>query len=295
MRKTVVGVWGKGFVGTATGHVFEALCPDKVEVLYYDKYKECNATPKELLDRSEFVFICLPTPMKITGEVSLEYIETSLKDIKKILDDLGRKESPIFIIRSTSVSGSTDFFAGMFCPMRFVFCPEFLREAHHLHDALNPDRIVIGANHRQDREEVHNLFYKAFGETVHYIFLSRKEAETLKYFANAHRFVQIMLSNDLYFMCQKIGVDYDRVIEALKFDRAVGTFTKVPGHDGDYGAGGKCLIKDTNALLFLSQKAGYFPCMLDTAIRLNDHVRRTKDWLEIPGAVEDCGYEERRK
>ena len=59
----------------------------------------------------------------------------------------------------------------------------------------------------------------------------------------------------------------------------------VPGPDGDFGAGGKCLIKDINALIYMARENMYRPYLLEEVWRLNEKVRKNKDWLEIPGAT----------
>jgi hypothetical protein len=52
------------------------------------------------------------------------------------------------------------------------------------------------------------------------------------------------------------------------------------------------LVKDINALAHLATMAGYDPEFLYAAIDLNMRVRKNHDWLEIPGAVSDCKYDE---
>lgn len=288
MSQINVGIWGAGFVGSATGYIFEQKCPDKVKVHYYDKFKECKSTQKEVLD-CDFVFLCLPTPMRLTGEISLDYIKDSLIEIHELLQNSKRK--PIFIIRSTSVSGSTDKFAEVYPEYSFAFCPEFLTEKNAKLDALNTNRIVIGANSTYIYNEVRRLFALAFGESFNYVRLSRKEAETLKYFSNIFLSAQVLLSNELYFICQKIDVDYDKVRKELVYDRRIGTFTQVPGPDGDYGVGGKCFPKDLNAFIYLAKQNGYCPTILETLNRCNEHWRIHKDWLDIKGAVESCKFD----
>ncbi|MFH1506490.1 MAG: hypothetical protein ABIE94_05910, partial [archaeon] len=287
--KVSVGIWGCGNVGNATARVFEDLCPALVKVYKYDiDPSKSNASPDRVVE-CDFIFLCLPTPMKITGEISLEYLESALKEIRKLAKHSGENRK-IIIIRSTTVSGSTDKFASEYTEFDFAFCPEFLREAHAVIDALNPGRIVIGTNDDRTSKLVEALFILAFAPKVRYVHLTRIEAETLKYFANTHRFVQVLLSNELFFFCQKIGVDYERVQEILSLDEVIGKFTNVPGHDGDFGAGGRCLPKDTSALAYIARTKDSPLLILEKAIEVNDKVRINKDWFQIKGAVESYKY-----
>lgn len=247
MSKTVIGVWGAGVVGQATGFVFEKLCPDKTEIIYYDKFKkEFSENKEDLLNRSEFIFLCLPTPMKITGEVSLEYIDESLKEINDYLKDNVQFSNQIFIIRSTSVSGSTDAFALKYPSLTFAFCPEFLTEANSKEDSLLANKVIIGANDFWVYKKIEALFKLAYeGSLVSYVFLTRAEAEMFKYFSNVFLAAQVMISNEIYFVCRKMGLNYDKIRKPLLLDRRIGTFTQVPGPDGDFGVGGKCLVPET--------------------------------------------------
>ena len=57
--------------------------------------------------------------------------------------------------------------------------------------------------------------------------------------------------------------------------------------DGDFGFGGKCFPKDLNALIYLSRENMYRPYLLEEVWRLNEKVRKNKDWLNIAGAVSE--------
>jgi len=288
--KVSVGIWGCGNVGNATARVFEDLCPALVKVYKYDiDPSKSNASPNRVVE-CDFIFLCLPTPMKITGEISLEYLESALKEIRKLAKHSGENRK-IIIIRSTTVSGSTDKFASEYTEFDFAFCPEFLREAYAVIDALNPGRIVIGTNDDRTYELVETLFTLAFAHEVRYIRLSRIEAETCKYMNNIQLFSQIMISNEIFEICQKIGVDYDKVQKTLDYDTRIGTHRQVPGSDGDFGAGGRCLVKDPSAFVSLASKHGYNATLLRTMLAYNSHIRKNWDWLEIPGATTNLGFE----
>ena len=52
---------------------------------------------------------------------------------------------------------------------------------------------------------------------------------------------------------------------------------EVPGHDGRLGYGGACLPKDANALNEYSIKLKNRLNLLDTSIRINNHIRSSYD------------------
>lgn len=288
-----VGIWGAGVVGTATGMIFEHFCPDKVKVIYYDKFKDqYKNNAEELLKESEFIFICIPTPMKVSGEIDLRYIKDALKEIDLFYKREGIVLNlPVLIIRSTSVSGSTDLFESIYYNFDFAFCPEFLTDKNYINDAVTTNRIIIGTHSERVYLRIYKLFRLAFGNSVSYFHLSPIEAETLKYMSNIFLAGQVMLANEIYFICDKLGVNYERLRQLLRFDYRIGTFTQVPGHDGDFGIGGKCFPKDLNAFVHLANSNDCNPEIMETMIRMNDRIRKNKDWLQIPGAHEECNYE----
>jgi len=279
-KKINIGIWGVGNVGEATANLFEEKAHENINVIRYDKYKNIGSR-SAIVEDADFLFLCLPTPMRIDGSICLDYIDNSIKDINSLTD-----KRKIIIIRSTAVSGSTDRLSEKYPKFDYVFCPEFLTERSANDDMLNTSRIVIGANSDTIYEAVKSIFYYAYGDKINYIKLTCTEAETLKYISNIFLTGQVMLANELYFICKKIGVNYDKIQDYLKFDGRIGTHRKVPGHDGDFGVGGRCLVKDPMAFIKLAEDNGYDPVILKTMMQFNDKIRIKKDWLDIPGAVE---------
>jgi len=283
MRKPItVGIWGAGVVGGATGKLFEMLAPEKVRVLYYDKFKKTNATKEQVAKESDFIFICLPTPMKVTGAISLDYLYSAFAELRAMNLSYGKE----IIIRSTSVSGSSDYIASIYSEFNISFMPEFLTEKNALHDIIHTTRVVIGAHNDRSYALLEDLFRCAYEDNVEYIRMTRSEAETYKYVCNVMLAMSVLVANEIYLICDAIGVDYQNIEPYLKYDPRISSFTKVPGHDGDLGIGGKCFPKDLNAFIHLAESKGYVPNILRAGNELNNRIRLHKDWLEIPGAVD---------
>lgn len=273
-----IGIIGIGIVGSATLEVFRKVH----QIFPYDKYKsEYNSEQyiRDLALNSEIVFLCVPTPMRPSGEIDYSAVHNSLDLLTKEFQKYGRNPSDIVVVvRSTAVSGSTDKFARQY-PFRFVFNPEFLREDHALEDMKNTDRVVIGAENYEDYKIVESV-YKPLFPNGKYIHVDAKTAEMVKYVANVMLAGQIALANELYQICQIVGVDYDTVKKIVLLDRRIGRNIDVPGSDGDLGFGKKCLPKDLNALIYLARDKMYRPYLLEEIWRLNEKVRKNKDWLD---------------
>lgn len=278
-----IGILGMGFVGGTTAKVFGK----KHEILPYDKYKQpfnTRACIEALVREAELAFICVPTPMKPSGEIDYSPMDDSLQLMQETAARIGRNPEEILItIRSTAVSGTTDGFAAKY-PFRFAFNPEFLREKHALEDMEKTDRVVLGVSDDESKAKLEQA-YKALFPNAKYFFVTPKEAEMVKYMANGMLAAQIALANEFYRICQAMGIPYDTIKDIVLEDSRIGRNLTVPGHDGDFGFGGKCFPKDLNALIYAARGAQYRPYLLEEVWRLNEAVRRHRDWEAIPGAT----------
>ncbi len=277
------GIVGIGVVGGATMEVFSRVH----EIFPYDKYKSGYNSEQHIRDLAlnpKIIFLCVPTPMKPSGEIDYSPINNSLSFLVNEVQKYGRNPGEVLIVlRSTAVSGTTDNLAKKY-PFRFSFNPEFLTEKNALKDMENTDKVVIGANNSQDYQLIHD-FYSALFPDAKYIHVNTKTAEMIKYCANVMLAGQVSLANELYQICQATGVDYNTVKGIISLDPRIGKHIDVPGHDGELGFGGKCFPKDLNALIYLSRENMYRPYLLEEIWRLNEKIRKNKDWLDISGAV----------
>ncbi len=283
-----IGVIGIGVVGGATAKVLE-----KAHSMYlYDKFKPEHSSEeslRNLIVNSEVIFICVPTPMKVTGEIDYSSVNSSIEQIIQEAAKIGRSPQDILVvIRSTAVSGTTDKLTWKY-PFRFAFNPEFLREKHAVEDMENTNRIVIGANDEKSISQLKNVYEPIF-PTAQYIIVTRKEAEMIKYAANVTLASQITIANEIYQICQATGINYETVKNAILLDERIGKNIDVPGNDGDLGFGGKCFPKDLRALIRLAQEHEYDPYLLQEIWRTNERVRKNKDWLNITGATSKNNY-----
>ncbi|MEM4240085.1 MAG: nucleotide sugar dehydrogenase [Candidatus Woesearchaeota archaeon] len=280
-----IGIIGMGFVGGTTAEVLK-----KAHKIYpYDKYKSkynAYANLEEIARNAEVCFVCVPTPMQRSGAMDYSAIHNSFDSISNVVKLVGRKyEDLLMVVRSTAVSGTSDTLAGRYA-FPIAFNPEFLREKHALEDMMNTNRVVIGANDEKSREKLKAVYTPLF-PNAKYICVDRNTAEMIKYAANVMLTMQIATANEIYQICQRAGVDYNAVKDAILNDERIGRNIDVPGPDGDLGFGGKCFPKDLRALTYLARELGYEPRVLQAAWDLNLQVRANKDWLDIPGAVSE--------
>lgn len=273
-----LGIIGYGFVGQAVANGFKVASGNKDTIKWYDKFKD-SATLEDVINTSDFIFVCLPTPMKADESgIELSIFEDMIPQITKLTDNTDK----IIIIKSTVTPGTTEKFQKMFPKSKFCFNPEFLTEANFLEDFLNADRTVLGANSDLTLRSVSVLFRQRFPKTK--IFLTdTTTAETVKYFANAYLSVKVTFANFFYDYCQKLGIKYEEVKKMAAFDARIGdTHLEVTT---SRGFGGKCFPKDLVAIMGEFKKLGVDAALLETMWKYNKKIRKTHDWQEIPFAV----------
>lgn len=276
-----IGIIGQGFVGNAVYSHMKTF----VEIYAFDKdpNKFSNVSNiKELIEKTDLTFLCLPTPMKKTGECDLSIIYSTLEEIREGVKSLGKK-GYIVVIKSTIPAGTTEILNGKFGDnFGVVFNPEFLTEANSVEDYKNQKRIIIGGP-RPATTKVKVLFEKTFPR-VPIIKTSSTIAEMVKYVTNTFLATKVSFANEMYQICDGLDIDYDKVIEYAKIDSRLGSsHWSVPGPDGDKGFGGHCFPKDIAALEFLAKNLGIQSTILEAVIKKNNEVRTDRDWEKQVG------------
>lgn len=275
-----VGIIGQGFVGNA---VKEGL-KDCFNIITFDKIqnKSTEASLDDLVSKADVVFLCVPTPMKKTGECDLSIITNILEHINLI-----NHKNTYIIIKSTIPPGTTQKLQNIYTNIKLIFNPEFLTEANSVNDYRNQTRIILGGNHN-DISYIQLIFQKCYPKTT-IIRTSSTIAEMIKYVTNTFLATKISFANEIYEICNILNIDYNKVIEYAKFDDRLGySHWSVPGPDGDFGYGGHCFPKDIAALKFLANSLSLETSILDATITKNDKVRTFRDWeLQKGRAVSD--------
>ena len=106
----------------------------------------------------------------------------------------------------------------------------------------------------------------------------------IKYFTNTFLATKVSFANEMYNLCKKLGLDYDKVVEYSTYDKRLGSsHFNVPGHDNDFGFGGHCLPKDLEALIFLTKKFNTVNNVLCSVKKTNDKLRKNRDWESMKG------------
>ncbi|MBI2599549.1 hypothetical protein HYW43_01355 [Candidatus Daviesbacteria bacterium] len=274
-----LGIIGYGFVGQAVANGFQVTSSGKDTILWYDKYKD-GTSLEDTIGKSEFIFVCLPTPMKQDESgIDLSIFDAMIPQITKYTDNTDK----IIVIKSTVTPGTTVKFEKMFPKSKFAFSPEFLTEVNFLEDFINAERTIIGANNDLVSRRLAVIFKQRFPKTTLFQ-TDPTTAETVKYFANAFLSTKVTFANFFYDYCQKLGIKYEEVKKMAASDHRIGDYHLEV--TTNRGFGGKCFPKDLVAIMGEFKKLGVDYSLLDSMWEYNKKVRKVHDWDEIPFAVE---------
>ena len=254
------------------------------DIKIYDVSPQKTMHSFEETVNSDFVFVCVPTPMSIKNknEIDLSIINSVFQRISKLptLDN----EKTIFIIKSTAIPGTTSSLAEAFPSLNIVFNPEFLTERAARLDFINASRIVLGGP-EQLCNRVEDMYRVRFPYTK-IVKTDSTTAEFIKYMCNTFFATKISFMNELKQLSDKLNLDWDKAMEGFVSDGRIGnSHLDVPGHDGSVGFGGKCFPKDLNAMINFFACNNVDPKVLTAVWEKNLEVRSDHDWKDIEGAT----------
>ncbi len=192
--------------------------------------------------------ICVPTPLRKTGDPDLSYVVSAVDEIAKRLHpgQLVILESTTYLgtveevvrpkLESGGLKAGTDFY--------LAFSPERVDPGNAEWKTRNIPKVVGGVDDPSTKIAV--LLYEQIVDSVVPV-SSTTVAEMVKLLENTFRAVNIGLANELALMCGRLGVDVWEVIEAAK-SKPFGFMPFYPGP----GLGGHCIPIDP---FYLSWKA----------------------------------------
>lgn len=294
-----IAIIGTGYVGLTTGACLAHLghtvvCADvvaeKVDALNRGEVPILEAGLDELVQEgirsgqltfvlgaenavsdAEFIYLCVPTPQGGDGSADLSYIQEAAAQIAPHL-----QPEAVVINKSTVPVGSTRVVERALgrSDVSVVSNPEFLREGSAVHDFLNPDRVVIGAEDQGAAIRVAGLY---LGLAAPLQVTDPASAETIKYASNAFLATKISFVNAIAAVCEAVGADVNDVVLGMGYDKRIGNAFLRPGP----GWGGSCFPKDSHALVKIAEDAGYEFGLLRGVIDVNEEqFQRVADKIE---------------
>jgi len=236
MKVTICG--STGWVGRAMKELFPQAY----------SYSRHVGTRKEA-NKGDIAFICVPSPLDM-GKLDTSIVEDCIKWLKV----------PLIVVRSTVNPGDCDRWAKKY-GKRIIMQPEYLGETpnHPLLNQKENEFIIIGGE-QKDLKELIDLYSTTYNASLKIRQVTRLEAEIIKLTENRAIAFKVMQCQELYDVCQKAGVDYYTIRDAVYGDdpRFNLWFSFIyPDKRGFNNS--KCLVKDIPAWCNWAETFGYDP------------------------------------
>lgn len=289
MKLTIIGT---GYVGLVTGTCFaevghRVICVDndaaKVETLkaggipiYEPGLEELvrknvaagrlsfTVSTAEGVEKSDVVFIAVPTPPQADGSVDLSFIEKVAREIAGAM-----KSYKIVVDKSTVPVKTGDKVAETikrYCKAQVDFDvvsnPEFLREGFAVDDLMKPDRIVVGVRSQRPVAALKEI-YTPFNAPI--IVTDINSAELIKHASNSFLALKISYINAISVLCEATGANVQEVANGMGMDERIGRRFLNPS----LGFGGSCFPKDLSAFIKIAEQTGYDFRLLKEVQRIN--------------------------
>lgn len=284
-----ISILGSGTVGVTVGM---GLLKLGHQVIFYDvderRVQMLNSSGlaatseiENTVDASEISLICVPTPVTDKG-MDLGYVKSVVGDLALCLKS--KNEYHLVVIKSTVVPTTTE---GIVIPLlekiskkhvgeHVGVCvnPEFLTEIHHTwtnsdkfsRSFFNQDRIVIGEFDKKSGDFLESLYRPL---DIPIIRTDLRTAEMIKFACNCALASRISYWNEIFYICQRLGVDSDIVARTAAMDERIGKYGTIHGK----AFGGKCLPKDLKAFIKFSEGLGYEPKLLKAVEKVNKKIK----------------------
>lgn len=281
-----ISIFGLGYVGTVSsacfakqGHKVIGVDPVDVKVTLINDGKtpiiekdigfliktaretgklEASKNPDYAVSNSSVSFICVGTPSKDNGDLSLDYVRRVSQNIGKSL--MSKNDPHLIVFRSTILPGvlrnvvipTIERASRKKAGIDFGIChnPEFLREGSAVHDFFNPPKTVIGEIDNKSGDILEKLYE---GIDAPLIRTSIEISEMVKYVDNIWHGLKVGFANEVGNFCKTKNIDSHKVMEIFCQDKKLNlspAYLK-PG----FAFGGSCLPKDIRALLYAAKKA----------------------------------------
>ena len=289
MKLTIIGT---GYVGLVTGTCFaevghNVICVDndaaKVKLLqsggipiYEPKLQELvqknvaagrlsfTNNTAEGVEKSDVIFIAVPTPPQTDGSVDLSFIERVARDIASAMTSykIVVDKSTVPVKTGERVSETIKRYCKAKVEFDVVSNPEFLREGFAVDDLMKPDRIVVGVRSPRAVTAMKEI-YAPFKAPI--IVTDIASAELIKHAANSFLALKISYINAISIVCEASGANVQQVAEGIGLDERIGRRFLNAG----IGFGGSCFPKDLSAFIKISEQIGYDFRLLQEVQRIN--------------------------
>jgi UDP-N-acetyl-D-glucosamine dehydrogenase len=228
-------------------------------------------TDFSILKQMDAVSICVPTPLRQTGDPDMSFIISATEELAKYVH-----QGMVVVLESTTYPGTT---RELLLPKLGVehglkvgedwflaFSPERVDPGREDYTTINTPKVLGGITAACG--EVATAWYEGAIKTVHRV-STAEAAEMSKLLENTFRMINIGLVNELAIMCERLDVDVWEVIDAAA-SKPFGFMKFTPGP----GLGGHCIPIDPLYLSWKMKSFNYNARFIELASEINTNMPR---------------------
>ena len=207
------------------------------------------------INNSDIIIICIGTPVDKRYQPELKNFLNLFYFLKKKIN-----KNQIIIIRSSVYPGITDKIKEILKDVNenISYCPERILQGKALLELPRLPQIISGYN-KKSINVTKKLFNSISSKTI---VTSVLEAELVKLFSNAWRYINFATSNQFFMICQNFHIDFNRVRKFMMDGYKRNSTLPIAGF-----AAGPCLLKDTMQLTHFTKNK--FPLGVES-LNLNE-------------------------
>ena len=186
--------------------------------------------------KCKYIIVCIGTPINKKFKPDLKKFFDFFYSVKKYLN-----KNHIVIIRSSIYPGVSEKIFNIIkkhCK-NLSYCPERIAQGKSLIELPKLSQIISGKNIKA-KEESGKIFKKICRKIIYTKII---EAELIKLFSNAYRYINFSISNQFYLICKDQGLDFFKVRNFMKESYKRNENIPMAGFTA-----GPCLLKDTMQL-----------------------------------------------
>lgn len=274
-----LSIIGTGYVGLVTGACFaevghHVICVDndasKVRTLQsggipiyepgLEEMVKKNAAAGRMsfttsiaegVEKSDVIFIAVPTPPQPDGSVDMSFIERVAREIAGAINSykIVVDKSTVPVRTGDKVAETIKRYCKAKVDCDVVSNPEFLREGFAVEDLMKPDRIVIGVRSPRPVPAMKEV-YAPFNAPI--IVTDINSAELIKHASNSFLALKISYINAVAAVCEATGANVQEVAAGMGMDERIGRRFLNAG----IGFGGSCFPKDLSAFIKIAEQLG---------------------------------------
>jgi UDPglucose 6-dehydrogenase len=294
-----VTIFGTGYVGLVTGACLaevghQVICVDidqakidqilsgqipiyepGLESLVLENLEAGNLSfttdAQSAVEASRVIMIAVGTPPNEDGSADLQHVLAVAKTVACSMNN-----EKIIVTKSTVPVGTADKVKaavaatqaelGKTVAFHVASNPEFLKEGAAVGDFMKPDRVVIGIEGDEVKDDLLELYQPFNRNHERVIFMDIRSAELTKYAANCMLAAKISFMNEMAHLSEQLGADIEMVRQGIGSDQRIGYHFIYPG----CGYGGSCFPKDVQALIRTADQAGHDSPLLKSIETVNN-------------------------